>query len=77
LAVAETQGARAGLAELNAVGEDERLVQYQPYWAARAQLLAKTGSPEEALQAYDVAIGLERDPAVRRFLQHRRSALMH
>jgi len=77
LAVAETKGARAGLAELNTVGEDERLVQYQPYWAARAQLLAKTGSHDEALHAYDVAIGLERDPAVRRFLQQRRSALMH
>jgi len=29
----------------------------------------------EARHAYDVAIGLERDPAVRRFLQQRRAAL--
>jgi RNA polymerase sigma-70 factor (ECF subfamily) len=77
IAVAEIRGARAGLEGLNAVGEDARLVQYQPYWAARAELLAKTGSHDEALHAYDVAIGLERDPAVRRFLQQRRSALMH
>jgi RNA polymerase sigma-70 factor (ECF subfamily) len=77
LAVAEVKGARAGLADLNSVGEDARLVQYQPYWAARAQLLAKTGSHDEALRAYDVAIGLERDPTVRRFLQQRRAALMH
>jgi predicted RNA polymerase sigma factor len=29
----------------------------------------------EALDAYDLAIGLERDPAVRRFLQRKRIEL--
>ena len=54
-------------------GCDSRLAEYQPYWAARAELLAKAGAHEEARQAYEIAIGLERDPAVRRFLERRRS----
>jgi predicted RNA polymerase sigma factor len=75
LAIAELRGADTGLAAMPEPAADGRLTQYQPYWAARAELLARTGAPEEARQAYDVAIGLERDPAVRRFLQQRRSAL--
>jgi RNA polymerase sigma-70 factor (ECF subfamily) len=54
---------------------DARLAEYQPYWAARAELLAKAGSHVEAREAYEIAIGLERDPAVRRFLQKRQSDL--
>jgi predicted RNA polymerase sigma factor len=54
---------------------DQRLAEYQPYWAARAELLAKAGAHCEARRAYEVAIGLERDPSVRRFLQKRQSAV--
>jgi RNA polymerase sigma-70 factor (ECF subfamily) len=36
-------------------------------WAARAELLAKTGAHDQARHAYEIAIGLERDAAVRRF----------
>jgi predicted RNA polymerase sigma factor len=54
---------------------DARLSEYQPYWAARAELLAKTGAHDEARHAYQIAIGLERDPAVRLFLQERQAAL--
>lgn len=71
LAVAETQGADAALQELNRVAGDTRVAEYQPYWAARAELLAKAGLREEARKAYDMAIGLERDASVRRFLQER------
>jgi RNA polymerase sigma-70 factor, ECF subfamily len=75
VAVAEAQGAAAGLSALDAVAQDERLAQYQPYWAARADLLARTGDNAEAGAAYDQAIGLEFDPAVRRFLQKKRGLL--
>ncbi len=71
LAVAEAQGAVAGLEALDKLIADTRLSEYQPYWAARAELLAKTGAHSEAVYAYQMAIGLERDPAVRRFLQRR------
>jgi predicted RNA polymerase sigma factor len=72
LAIAEIHGAAAALEAMPASGADARLAEYQPYWAARAELLAKTGDRDEARRAYDMAIGLERDPAVRRYLQRRR-----
>ncbi|MGH7786524.1 MAG: RNA polymerase sigma factor [Candidatus Binatia bacterium] len=75
LAIAEIQGAGAGLEALEAVAVDVRLTEYQPYWVARAELLARTGASGAAGQAYEIAAGLERDPAVRRFLQRRQAAL--
>jgi RNA polymerase sigma-70 factor (ECF subfamily) len=75
IAVAETRGAAEGLAALDALADDVRLAQYQPYWAARAGLLARTGDTTAANDAYGRAIGLEADPAVRRFLQRRRKEL--
>ena len=75
VAIAETQGAAAGLAALDAIADDGRLAEYQPYWAARAVLLARIGETAQAIEAYERAIGLERDPAVRRFLQQRSAAL--
>jgi RNA polymerase sigma-70 factor (ECF subfamily) len=75
IAVAETQGAAEGLATLAALEDDPRLADYQPYWAARAALVARIGDMEEADKAFERAIGLERDPAVRRFLQQRRAQL--
>ena len=71
VAIAETQGAAMGLAALDALAGDARLSEYQPYWAARAELLTRNGSAEAAAEAYRRAIGLERDPAVRHFLQQR------
>lgn len=75
LAVAEIDGAEAGLAAMQAVAGDGRLADYQPYWSAKAELLARTGDRDEAARAYDIAIGLERDAAVRRFLQRRQAVL--
>jgi RNA polymerase sigma-70 factor, ECF subfamily len=75
IAIAETRGAPAGLAALDGIKDDPRLAQYQPYWAARAGLLARAGELAGAAEAYDRAIGLEADPAVRRFLQQRREQL--
>ncbi len=75
LATAEIAGAPAALRTIDALGRDPALAEYQPYWAARAELLAKTGAVDDARHAYEVAIGLERDPAVQRFLRRRESAL--
>jgi predicted RNA polymerase sigma factor len=75
LALAEIHGPSAGLAAMQAVATDARLAEYQPYWAARAALLSKSGAHGEAREAYEIAIGLERDPSVRRFLQQRQAAL--
>jgi predicted RNA polymerase sigma factor len=75
LAVAEVSGADAGLEALPDADADARLREYQPYWAARAELLARSGDGAAAHHAYDVALGLERDPAIREFLEKRRSDL--
>ena len=75
IAVAELRGPVAGLAALDALAADARLADYQPHWAARAELHARTGDRDAADAAYQRAIGLESDPAVRRFLERRRAAL--
>ncbi|KAA0089276.1 RNA polymerase sigma factor [Trinickia soli] len=75
LALAERDGPRAALEALAPYADDRRLAGYQPYHAARADLFARAGAVPEALASYDLAIGLASDPAVRRFLQHRRAAL--
>jgi RNA polymerase sigma-70 factor (ECF subfamily) len=75
LALAELDGPDVALKALQVAAADSRLREYQPYWAARAELLARTGSHDEARQAYDMAIGLETDDAVRRFLLRRQSAM--
>jgi predicted RNA polymerase sigma factor len=75
LAIAEVHGASRALEEIEELAADERLVEYQPFWAARAELLARTGAHAEARRAYAIAIGLERDSAIRRFLQRRQSDL--
>ena len=75
VALAETRGPAAGLAALDALADEKRLADYQPYWAARAGLLARCGDGDAADTAYARAIGLEGDPAVRRFLARRRAEL--
>jgi len=76
LALAEVRDAAAALAALEALASDARLAEYQPYWAARAEFLTRTGERDEARHAYDIAAGLERDPAIRRYLQQRRAELL-
>jgi predicted RNA polymerase sigma factor len=71
LAIAEHDCADAALVAMPDAAKDSRLLEYQPYWAARASLLARTGAHADAHHAYDVAIGFESDPAVRAFLQRR------
>jgi len=50
----------------------EDVSDYQPYWAVRAHLLQRLGKTQEAADAYDRAIGLAEDPAVREFLLKKR-----
>jgi RNA polymerase sigma-70 factor, ECF subfamily len=75
VAIAQTRGAAEGRAALPALADHPRLADYQPYWAARAELSARLGAIDSAEEAYGQAIGLEADPAVRRFLQKRRAEL--
>jgi RNA polymerase sigma-70 factor (ECF subfamily) len=72
-AVAEVSGSAAALALLERIDE-KQVKTYQPYWAVRAHLLQRLRRKEEARQAFDRAIGLAEDPAVRRFLLERKAS---
>ena len=72
------RGPAAGLALLAALEGDDaarRLTDYQPYHAARADLLRSAGRTEEAAAAYRTAIDLCRGEPERRFLTGRLAGL--
>jgi RNA polymerase sigma-70 factor (ECF subfamily) len=66
-ALEPVQGAQAALAALDELAAD-LVDRYQPYWAARAHLLARGGRQDEAQAAFERAIGLAESDAVRRWL---------
>jgi predicted RNA polymerase sigma factor len=70
-AVAEAKGPEVGLAVLDGI-DPAAVSTYQPYWAVRAHLLQRLGKTPEAVDAFDRAIGLAEDPAIRQFLLQRR-----
>jgi RNA polymerase sigma-70 factor (ECF subfamily) len=70
-AAGEARGPEAGLAVLDGIDLDA-VSSYQPYWAVRAHLLQRLGKTPEAVDAFDRAIGLAEDPAIRKFLLERR-----
>ncbi len=74
VAVAELHGPAQGLAALTAI-EAGTLDTYQPYHAARADLLARAGRRHEALGAYDRAIELTTNAVERAFLVRQRAGL--
>ena len=54
-------------------GLDAALVAYQPFHAARAELLARAGDRTGAVAAYDRALSLTRVRSERAFLTARRA----
>lgn len=75
VALAEVHGPQAALPTLEALAEDRRMAEYQPYWAARGHLYALAGDKAEAHAAYTMAIGLSTDEAVRAYLRGKLQAL--
>jgi len=78
VAVGRARGPEAGLALLAALEEGEAarlLADYQPYYAARADLLRRAGRAREAAAAYRTAIDLCRAEPERRFLAGRLAGL--
>lgn len=70
-AVLEARGETEALALLDALPTKD-VESYQPYWAVRASALQRSG--RDATSAYERAIGLSEDPAVRAFLRRQRGA---
>jgi RNA polymerase sigma-70 factor (ECF subfamily) len=73
-AVGEAKGAGAGLAALDAI-PPKAVSSYQPYWAVRAHQLQRLGRALEASDAFDRAVGLSEDSAVREFLLEKKRSL--
>ncbi len=74
LALAQTQGAEAGLAALEALPA-ERLALARPWHAARADLLARAGQTDAAREALGMALALDPPRAERLWLEARRAML--
>jgi RNA polymerase sigma-70 factor, ECF subfamily len=75
VAIGMADGPRAGLAVLDALAADRRLLAYQPYHAARADLLRRAGDAAGAAAAYARAIELSTNAVERAELERRRAAL--
>jgi RNA polymerase sigma-70 factor (ECF subfamily) len=73
VAIGEMRGAAAGLDALDSL-DVTLLEDYQPYHAARADLLARAGRRDATVAAYDRAIELTANPTERRFLERQRKA---
>jgi RNA polymerase sigma-70 factor (ECF subfamily) len=71
VAVGSLHGPSAGLDALNQV----ELQDYQPYHAARADLLARAGRTDDAVAAYDQAIQMTTNLAEREFLKRQRQSM--
>lgn len=74
LALAQVEGAEAGLAALEAL-PTERLALARPWHAARADLLLRAGRAAEARAAFDAALALAPPRAERLWLERRRAGL--
>ncbi len=68
-----TNDPQAGLALLAAL-DAAQVAQHQPWWAARAHLLAAAGRRADAVEAYGRALALTAQPAVRDWLAARLAA---
>ena len=74
-AVAMAEGPERGLELMDDPALADPLADYQPFWAARADLLRRAGRPDEAGEAYTRALELTTNPVERRFLERRLTEL--
>lgn len=75
LAISWAQGAQAGLDALTPLATS--LAGYQPFHAARADLLRRLKRTDAAIKAYNQALALTQVSSERAFLMARRDALSH
>jgi RNA polymerase sigma-70 factor (ECF subfamily) len=70
VALAQAGDPAKGLAALEEISEN-RIINYQPYWAARGHLLQLLKRKDEGEQAFTRAASLTDDPALRAYLFNR------
>ena len=73
-AVGEAYGSDVGLRQLKTI-DPKAVEHHQAYWAVKAHLSAKEGSRKEAVSAFERAIDLTANPAVRTYLENRMAAI--
>lgn len=73
-ALGEAGNPEAGLTQLDDLPTPD-IQSYQPFWAVRADLLAKLGNEVDARTAYARAIGLSQSPAIKHYLTERMGRL--
>ena len=71
VAIAMVDGPQAGLSHIDALSADGDLDEYHLLYAARADLLRRLGSMEEAAKSYSRALELAGNSSERRFLERR------
>ena len=76
VALSFADGADAGLAALTDLEKQGVLERYQPFHAARADLLRRAGREQDAAGAYRQALMLTTNAAERRFLETRLQELL-
>lgn len=75
VAVSYARSTNAALDMLNAVADDGQLEQYQPFFAAKADVLSRAGDLSAAKACFQTAIDLSNNTQERAFLQNKISAL--
>lgn len=75
VALSYADSPQAGLSLLDSVSGEEKLSRYQPYFSCRADLLARAGRLDEAIEAYKMAISLSPSDAQIAFLEQRMNDL--
>jgi RNA polymerase sigma-70 factor (ECF subfamily) len=68
IAIAQNEGPERGLAEIQSIGDSDRLVAYPFYSAALGELELRCGKREIARRHFSAAFALARNPMERRFL---------
>ncbi len=75
VAVGMAEGPQAGLMLIENLGGLAK--DYYPFHVVRADLLRRSGQPEEAIKSYERAIALCDNPAERSHLQRQLDSLIH
>lgn len=74
IAIAQSEGAQRGLAEIEAIADSERLAKYPFYPTALGELKLRCGHVEVARGHFQAALALARNAMERRFLEQRLTA---
>jgi len=75
IAISYAGSVSVALQMLNDIAGDEKMSHYQPYFAARADILARAGESEQAADCLKKAIALSDNQAERTFLEAKMAAL--